>query len=77
MANPVQQPLLDRFILDGEPLSREQLAPVWRDATNPEMWEIPIYEEFLRATRDVNLRLSPRATCAVPLPFGRPGYRVF
>jgi hypothetical protein len=57
MANPVQQPLLDRFILDGEPLSREQLAPVWRDATNPEVWEIPIYEEFLRAIRDVNLRL--------------------
>lgn len=57
MANPVQQPLLDRFILDGEPLSREQLAPVWRDATNPEVWEIPIYEEFLRAIREVNLRL--------------------
>ncbi|SRR6266545_1653727 len=57
MANPIQQPLLDRFVLDGEQLSREQLAPVWRDATNPEVWEIPIYEAFLRAIRDVNLRL--------------------
>jgi hypothetical protein len=30
---------------------------VWRDATNPEVWESPIYEELLRAIRDVNLRV--------------------
>src|SRR5215510_6757404 len=30
MANPVHQGLLDRFILDGAAMSREQLAPVWR-----------------------------------------------
>jgi hypothetical protein len=38
-------------------MSREQLAPVWRDATNPEVWESPIYEQFLRAIREVNLKL--------------------
>jgi hypothetical protein len=57
MANPVRQDLLDRFILDGAALSREEIAPIWRDAENPEVWESPIYEEFLRAVRDVNLRL--------------------
>ena len=54
MANPVHQDLLDRFILDGAPMSRDALAPIWRDATNPEVWESPIYEELLRAIRDVN-----------------------
>lgn len=57
MANPVHQDLLDRFILDGAPLSRAEIAPIWRDATNPEVWESPIYEKFLRAIREVNLKL--------------------
>jgi len=57
MANPVHQDLLDRFILDGASMSRDSLAPTWQDATNPEVWESPIYEELLRAVREVNLRL--------------------
>jgi hypothetical protein len=57
MANPVHQDLLDRFILDVAAMSRGELAPIWRDATNPEVWESPIYEELLRAIRDVNLKL--------------------
>jgi len=57
MANPVHQDLLDRFILDGAAMSRAEIAPVWRDATNPEVWESPIYEKLLRAIRDVNLKL--------------------
>lgn len=57
MANPVHQALLDRFILEGAGMSRDELAPIWRDATNPEVWESPIYEALLRAIRDVNLRL--------------------
>jgi hypothetical protein len=59
-ANPIHQDLLDRFIVDGETMSREQLAPIWRDASGAEVWESPIYEQFLRAVRDVNLKL-PRA----------------
>lgn len=35
MANPVRQDLLDRFILDGAALSREEIAPIWRDAEIP------------------------------------------
>jgi hypothetical protein len=56
-ANPIHQDRLDRFILDGAPMSREQLAPIWRDASGAQVWESPIYEEFLRAVRDVNLKL--------------------
>ena len=55
--NPIHQDLLDRFILEGEVMAREELAPVWRDATGAEVWESPIYEEFLRSVRDVNMHL--------------------
>ena len=58
-ANPVHQDHLDRFILGGAAMSREELAPVWRDATGAEVWESTIYEQFLRAVRDVNLGLNP------------------
>jgi hypothetical protein len=58
-ANPIHQDLLDRFILEGAELSREELAPVWRDASGAEVWECPIYEDFLRAVRDVNRQLPP------------------
>ena len=44
MASPVRQDLLDRFILDRATMSRDELAPIWRDATNPEVWESPVYE---------------------------------
>ena len=57
LANPVHQDLLDRFMLDGAAMSRDELAPIWRDASNPEVWESPIYEQLLRAIREVNLRL--------------------
>jgi len=56
-ANPIHQDLLDRFILDGGAMSREELAPIWRDASGAEVWESPIYEQFLRAVRQVNLGL--------------------
>jgi hypothetical protein len=57
MANNAHQSLLDRFVLDGAVMSRDEIAPVWRDASGAEVWESPIYEEFLRAIREVNLKL--------------------
>jgi len=57
-ANPVHQDLLDRFVLDGAQMTRAELAPIWRDAHAPEVWESPVYEAFLRAVRQVNLTLS-------------------
>jgi hypothetical protein len=59
MANNAHQALLDRFVLDGAVMSRDEIAPVWRDASGAEVWESPIYEEFLRAIREVNLKLPP------------------
>lgn len=56
-ANPTHQDLLDRFILEGAATSREGLARVWRDASGAEVWESPIYEQFLRTVRGVNLGL--------------------
>ena len=47
-ANPVHQDLLDRFILDTVPMQRDALAPIWRDATNTDVWESPIYKALLR-----------------------------
>lgn len=56
-ANPIHQDLLDHFILDGAAMTRQELAPIWRDASSSETWESPIYEQFLRAVREVNLTL--------------------
>jgi hypothetical protein len=57
--NGAHQALLDRFILEGATMSRDELAVVWRD-THAEVWESPVYEEFLRAMRDVNQKLPRR-----------------
>ena len=57
MANNAHQPLLDEFVLDGAVMSRDEIAPAWRDALGVEVWESPIYEELLRAIREVNLKL--------------------
>ena len=56
-ANVAHQDILDRFILDGEDMPREQLRVVWSDADGAEVWESPIYEAFLRAVRKANLVL--------------------
>jgi len=56
-ADSLQQALLDRFILDGENLSREQLRAVWKETSGKEVWELPIYEAFLRTVRSVNSTL--------------------
>ncbi|MGH7665646.1 MAG: ChaN family lipoprotein [Gemmatimonadaceae bacterium] len=53
-----QQPLLDRLILEGERLSRDQLRQVWSTARGAEVWESPVYEAFLRAVSDVNRQLT-------------------
>ncbi|MEM9554554.1 MAG: hypothetical protein AAGC60_09860 [Acidobacteriota bacterium] len=59
-ANPRHQAILDRLVLDGEDLSREQLRPVWRDAGLGAVWELELYESFLRAVAAANAG-HPRA----------------
>jgi uncharacterized iron-regulated protein len=53
-ASVAHQDLLDRFIIDGQVMTREQLGVAWRDAVGSEVWSAPIYEAFLRAVQEVN-----------------------
>ena len=56
-ASITQQDVLDRFVLDGEEMSREKLSVVWKDANGSEVWAAPIYEAFIRAVRQANLKV--------------------
>ena len=59
-ATTSHQDILDRLVVDGQDIPRDQLSVVWRDANGAEVWESPIYEAFLRAVRKVNLALPPK-----------------
>ena len=59
-ANVAHQDVLDRFILDGEAMPRQQLGVVWQDADGHEVWAASIYEAFLRAVQKTNLTV-PKA----------------
>jgi hypothetical protein len=54
-ASVAHQDILDRFVLDGENMTREQLRVVWGDANGHEVWDAPIYEAFIRSVRKINL----------------------
>ncbi len=75
-ASPLHQGLLDRLVLDGETLSRDELRPAWRDAGLGEVWELPLYEEFFRAVarRNLDLPRSKRVrifAAALPIDWSR------
>src|SRR6476469_8156375 len=53
------QDVIDRFVA-GEPVADESLRQVSQDTTAANaVWDVPIYEEFFRAVRGVNLS-APR-----------------
>jgi hypothetical protein len=56
-ANTNHQDILDRLALEGEDIPRDKLSLVWKDVGNPDLWESPIYEAFLRTVRRVNLKV--------------------
>ena len=56
-ANNAHQDLLDRFALDAENMSREQLRQAWIGSSGTPVWDSPIYEAFLRAVRKVNFNV--------------------
>lgn len=58
-ANAFHQPILDRYVVDGEDLPEDELARVWRDAAGAEVWESPIYRQFFDALRQTNRKLPP------------------
>jgi hypothetical protein len=58
--NARYQDIVDRFI-DGEEVPYDSLRRAWQDTTQVEYeWDLPIYEDFFRAVRQVNASL-PRA----------------
>jgi len=60
-ANSEHQDILDRFIVQGEEMTRAQLRAVWHDtASGSYVWESAIYEAFLRAVRKMNLALPAK-----------------
>ncbi len=74
--NPVHQELLDRWVVEGGDLPRSRLRPLWRDAGASVIWDLPIYEEFLRTLREVNLERAAGQRVrivggAAPIPWNR------
>jgi hypothetical protein len=75
-ASPLHQAMLDRLVIEGEPLSRDQLRPIWRDAGLGEVWELPLYEAFFRAVARRNAGLPrgervPVVGAALPVDWQR------
>jgi len=58
--NPLYQPVMDRYILDGELVPREVLRHVWDDTTeSPYLtWDSEVYEQFFDTVRGVNQGLA-------------------
>ena len=55
--NPALQPLIDRYVLDGELVPESVLRHVWDDTTeSPNLtWDSPVYAQFFDAVRAANL----------------------
>jgi hypothetical protein len=61
------QAVMDRFIA-GEDVSYNELRHAWEDTTAPNfVFDMPIYEEFFRAVRDVNRALPAKQRLRVLL----------
>lgn len=61
------QDLMDRYV-QGEAVPHEMLRRVWQDTTVASaVWDRPIYEEFFRAVRELNLSLPPERRLRVLL----------
>lgn len=56
--NAYYQNLMDRFILQGQPVAKADLEQVWRQIGDP-TWNAPVYEQFFRTVRAVNWALPP------------------
>ena len=56
-ASGQSQPLLDRYILEGDSVAPDELASIWRNTTKAAAWEAPGYARWLAAMREVNRAL--------------------
>ena len=57
--NAMYQDVADRYVFGGR-VPPAEVRKIWRDTTMFLAWDSPLYEEFFRTVREVNLRL-PRA----------------
>ncbi len=65
--NPLYQEVMDRYIRD-EDVPPDTLRHAWQDTTQAhEVWDVPIYEEFFRAVREVNAKLPKKRKLRVLL----------
>ena len=51
------QDVMDRYIR-GDDVPERELRPAWQDTTQHAVWDVPIFEEFFRAVRQVNRSLA-------------------
>jgi hypothetical protein len=51
------QEVMDRYI-GGEEVAASDLRRAWQDTTQHAVWDVPMFEEFFRAVRQVNRSLS-------------------
>ena len=51
------QDVMDRYIR-GEDVPARELRHVWQDTTQHAVWDVPIFEDFFRAVRQVNQSLA-------------------
>lgn len=59
-ANPVHQTLVDRYLLELDPVPRESLKAVWLDTDAPHLWgRLPLIPQFYDAVRSINQQLAP------------------
>jgi hypothetical protein len=55
--NSRYQDLMDRYV-SGEDVPKAMLRQAWQNTTQAhEVWDVPIYEEFFEAVRQVNVKL--------------------
>lgn len=65
--NSLYQDVMDRFVR-GEDVPQNTLKQVWQNTTQATaLWDVPIYEEFFRAVRDVNAKLPGKRQLRVLL----------
>ena len=70
--NPVLQPVIDRYVMDGELVPESVLRHVWDDTTeSPSLtWDSPVYAQFFDIVRAVNLAVPKEKRIRVVLGDG-------
>jgi hypothetical protein len=53
--NALHQDLVDRFVLEGQPVANAELTRIWRYTIGGGvLWDAPVYAQFFRSVRAIN-----------------------